>query len=332
MMQSSPPQAEAATVGVIGLGFLGRGIATCLLGHGLHVVGHALSDADHQKARQHIEKGIDELIEHDSFDPQLRTEWKSRYLEVQSLEPFKDCQLVIESISEDLAAKQLLFEQIEQVIDPKTPIASNTSALPITLLQSQRKHPERFIGMHWAEPAHATGFLELISGEQTSAETLQAVFEFGKRIGKDPSIVSKDVPGFLVNRMGYALYREALALLESGVADAETIDRSFRNACGLWATMCGPLRWIDLTGGPEAYAKAMAPVLPSLNNQTNVPQTIQQLADQGARGIINGHGFFEYTEEEAEAWRTRYRDHAWLVSKLMRRYDSSKESPGTESE
>jgi len=87
-----------------------------------------------------------------------------------------------------------------------------------------------------------------------------------RRLGKEPSVLQKEIPGFIVNRIGYAMYREALSLLEAGVADAETIDRSVRNALGLWATVCGPFRWIDLTGGPELYAKAMQHVLPTLNN------------------------------------------------------------------
>jgi 3-hydroxybutyryl-CoA dehydrogenase len=200
------------------------------------------------------------------------------------------------------------------------PIASNTSALPISHLQRGRKHPERFLGMHWAEPAHATRFMELIRGEHTSDTAFQAAAQLAKAIGKEPCLVEKDVPAFIANRIGYAMYREALNILEMGVADAETIDRSCRNALGLWATICGPLRWMDLTGGPAAYAKAIRAVLPSLSNATELPKTLQDLVDSDAQGIANGRGFYEYNEEQARQWEELFLEHAWTIRELMNRY------------
>src|SRR5262249_40054722 len=139
---------------------------------------------------------------------------------------FADCHFAIESVPEDLAIKQQVFDRIEAAVGADVPIASNTSALPITLLQRGRKAPARFLGMHWAEPAHATRFMELIRGEHTSDDAFQIAAELARRIGKQPSLVQKDVPGFIVNRLGYAMYREALHLLESGVADVATIDEA----------------------------------------------------------------------------------------------------------
>ena len=130
--------------------------------------------------------------------------------------------------------------EIEAVVAADVPIASNTSALPITTLQEGRLHPERFLGMHWAEPAYATRFLELIRGQHTSDAAMTKANSLATALGKEPCVVAKDVPGFIVNRLGYAMYREAVNMLESGVADAATIDRAFRNACGIWASLCGP--------------------------------------------------------------------------------------------
>jgi len=181
-------------------------------------------------------------------------------------------------------------------------------------------HKERFIGMHWAEPAHATRFLEIIRGEQTSDEAFETAADLARRIGKEPSMVEKDVPAFIVNRIGYAMYREALNVLEMGVADVETIDRSVRNALGLWATMCGPFRWMDLTGGPALYGKAIEGVLPSLSNATELPKTMQDLREADAWGIANGRGFYQYTEEEARRWEELFRRHAWTVREVMNEY------------
>jgi 3-hydroxybutyryl-CoA dehydrogenase len=308
------------TVGVAGLGLLGRGIAACFLSHGFRVIGFTRSESTHAEARRYITQAIGELIEHAGFAPELADEWADRYLPVASCDKMGECDLVIESVIENADAKRKVFDQIESVVRPQVPIASNTSALPISLLQSDRKHPERFLGMHWAEPAHMTRFMELIRGEQTADEPFEAVAQMAGRIGKEASLVQKDVPAFVINRIGYAMYREALHILESGIADVETIDRSCRNALGLWATMCGPFRWIDLTGGPALYCKAIEGVLPSLNNSTELPETLKKLRDQDARGIANGRGFYEYTDEEAAQWEALFLKHAWNVRKLVDEY------------
>jgi 3-hydroxybutyryl-CoA dehydrogenase len=232
------------------------------------------------------------------------------------LDDFARCGFLIESIVESPEAKVTLFDQLEAIIAPNIPIASNTSALPITLLQRGRVHPERFVGMHWAEPAHATRFLELIRGEQTSDSCLQSAAILATRLDKDPCIVQRDIPGFIANRLGYAMYREACHLLTSGVADAETIDRSFRNSVGLWASVCGPFRWIDLTGGPVLYGRAMAAVLPTLSNETEVPEPIRTMMQQQAGGMRDGHGFFDYTPEQIAHWEEIYRRQAWRVREI----------------
>jgi 3-hydroxybutyryl-CoA dehydrogenase len=162
--------------------------------------------------------------------------------------------------------------------------------------------------------------MELVPGTHTNAATMQAAIKFARRCGKDPSVLAKDVPGFIVNRLGYAVYREALHLLEMGVADAATIDRSFRNSCGLWATVFGPFQWVDLTGGPTLYANCMERVLPTLSNATAPPESIRRLADSGASGIANGRGFYDYTPEQSKQADALFHEHAWTVRALLNKY------------
>jgi 3-hydroxybutyryl-CoA dehydrogenase len=307
-------------VGVAELGLLGRGIAACLLGHGFRVVAFTRKEATHREARNYIARAMEDLVRRAGFAEELSHRWVQRYEPVTSLEPLAGSDFVIESVVEDLPTKQKVFDQLEALVAADVPIASNTSALPISHLQRGRRHAERFLGMHWAEPAHATRFMELIRGEHTSDAAFNAAAQLAKAIGKEPCLVKKDVPAFIVNRVGYAMYREALNILEMGVADVETIDRSVRNALGLWATMCGPLRWMDLTGGPALYAKAIRDVLPTLSNATELPKTLQDLVDNDARGIANGRGFYEYTEEQVRQWEELFREHAWTVRELMNRY------------
>ncbi len=308
------------TVAVIGLGLLGRGIAACLLGHGFRVIGFGRSSQSHERAREYIARGLREMVEHAGFDNGLLHDWEDRYQETERFDNWPRCDFVVESIAEDTAEKQDVFNQVEEVVAAAVPIASNTSAIPITELQKGRRHPERFLGMHWFEPAHATRFLELVPGEQTSQATMQAAICLAKRCGKEPSVLNKDIPGFIVNRLGYALYREALHLLESGVADAETIDRSFRNACGVWSTILGPFGWIDLTGGPGLYGNCMQRVLPTLSNATELPEPIRRLAAEGAQGVTNGRGFYDYTPEEARRADELFHAHAWKARAMINGY------------
>ena len=306
------------TVGVVGLGMLGRGIAACFLAHGFRVVGFARTAGEHADARREIERDLGEL---------RAAGWEGRYLPTTRYEDLTECEFVVESVAEDASVKAEVFDRIEAAVRPDVVVASNTSAIPISALQAGRKHPGRFVGMHWAEPAHATRFLELIRGEHTTDQTLRAASELAGRLGKEPCVCRKDVPGFLVNRIGYAMYREALHLLDTGVADAETIDTAFRNAAGLWASLCGPFRWIDLTGGPELYARAMRPVLPTLSTTTEVPTPLRRLAEAGAKGVADGRGFYDYTPDEAERWRELHRRHARHATETLNQFHPLKGEP-----
>jgi 3-hydroxybutyryl-CoA dehydrogenase len=314
-------------VGVVGLGLLGRGITACFLGHGFEVVAFARNERSHAPVREHIGQMMDELVDLGGFDAGLRQNWPARYFPTTDYAALRDCSFVVESVLEDIAIKHEVFDRIETEVSATTIIASNSSAIPITQLQQRRQYPERFLAMHWAEPAHATRFMEIIRGEKTSEATIQTTLALARRLGKEPSLLQKEIPGFIANRIGYAMYREALSLLDSGVADAETIDRSVRNALGLWATVCGPLRWIDLTGGPELYAKAVQHVLPTLNNSTELPPVLKKLTQTGARGIVNGRGFYNYTPEEARCWEELYRRHAWRVAQMQNEYFPVKDNP-----
>lgn len=301
---------ESPTVGVVGLGLLGRGIATCLVSRGLRVIGFDLNPDVMAAAQAHMAAALDEMHVRKALPASLWQGWEDRYQSAESLTDLTECQFVIESVVEDLEAKRSLFARLEEILAVHIPIGSNTSALPISRLQSKCRHPERVIGMHWAEPCHLTRFLEVIRGDKTDDATTQAAIQLGELAGKEPSLVQKDVPGFIVNRLGYAMYREAFWLLEQGVADVETIDRSFRNALSVWADVAGPFRWMDLTGLP-AYASVMEHLLPELSRSTDVPHTMKELVASGARGIANGRGFYEYTPEEAKRWEQILTENVW---------------------
>lgn len=297
------------TVGVAGLGFMGRGIVASLLAQGVPVVGYDTRKESFELTRKNVEVAIEELIERLDYPASLRDTWQANFTEAASPQDFAQCDAVIESIIEDVDAKSALFDQIEAAVGPGVIIASNTSALPITQLQQNRKHPERFVGLHFCEPVHVTRFLEVIPGEHTSDATFNAAMELGKVMAKDPSLVQKDIDGFIINRLGYAIYREAMHLLEQGVADVETIDRTFRNVAGIWAMSCGPFRWIELTGGLPLYAGILERMMPKLASNTQLPSKIKQMVERGEH-------LYDLTDEQRKQWESELREATWLVRKF----------------
>lgn len=313
------------TIGVVGLGLLGRGIAACFAGRGFEVIGceatrDRLADAETDVARL-----IGEAREYAGV-PTV-----GRFVPTTDLQTLASCSLVVESVVEDAEAKQTVLARLEGVVAPTAILATNTSAIPITHLQKGLRHPERFLGLHFGGPAHVTRFLEIIRGEHTSDDTCVRAEQLARRIGKEPCLCQKDVPGFLVNRIAYAMYREAFHLVDTGVADADTIDRAVRNALALWAGICGPFRWIDISGGPELYARAMTGVLPTLCNSTELSPTLERLRNEGARGTANGRGVFDYAPEDEARWAKLWNDNALRASRRLDELfptgpDASKES------
>ena len=293
-------------IGVVGLGPLGRGIVACCLSRGFAVVGidreqsnrELLSDYLPEAASQCLEAGV--LAAKDAADWQARLELSGNLASIG-----RAC-LVVEAIEEDLESKQQFLQEVERIIAAEVPVGSNTSAFPITALQEGCKHPERIFGMHWSSHGHVTRFMELTPGEQTSSQTMAFAADMAARLGKEPAILKKDIPGFLCNRIAYAMYREAVYLLESGVADAASIDRSFRNSVGLWAAMCGPLRVIDVMGGGAFFAESIKGVLPTLANSTELQATLQSYIDRNAKGPKNNIGFFDYSEGDEAEWAKRF--------------------------
>jgi 3-hydroxybutyryl-CoA dehydrogenase len=306
-------------IGIIGLGLMGQGIATCLLGHGYHVIG---VDADKRRLEEttaHVRAAFAELKRQKLLDPKASSNWKRRLTVTCSAGDLASCGMVIECVREELELKQSIFAELEAIVSPKAVIASNTSSLPISLLQAGRVRPERYIGMHWGEPAQIMRYLEIIPGRQTSKATQRAALKLGISCGKEPAVLKQDIRGFLSNRLMYAMLREACYLVEAGIADVKTVDQSFRNDIGWWALLAGPFRWMDLTG-ITAYAAVMEGLLPELSNSTEVPLMMQQMVRRKAQGIANRKGFYSYTAASAKKWEQDWVQFTYDMRQLAERY------------
>lgn len=305
-------------VGVVGLGLMGCSICTCLLmaGHPVVAVAPIPADMGHALPRihEHLSKSKEEgMVDRDP-------EYYLKNLTVtEDYSKLKPCQLVIECTIENEDIKKTVYEKIESYIDGDALLVSNTSAIPISLLQKLTTKPERFFGLHWAEPSHTTRFLEVICGDLSDEKKGEYLYELSHRWGKEPTLVRKDIRGFITNRLMYAMYREAFYLVENGYASIEDIDRACRNNAGYWMTLVGVFRWMDLTGVP-AYHNVMKDLFPTLNNNTEVPKLIDDIVKAGGRGVANAKGFYSYTPEEARLWEETFRDFSYEIRELALKY------------
>jgi 3-hydroxybutyryl-CoA dehydrogenase len=305
-------------VGVVGLGLMGCSIVTCLLIAGHPVVGIAPVAADLDHAEKRIKGHLDGALEHGLL--QHDTEYYlGRLLITQDYSALHSSQIVIESTLEDLKIKEDVLKKAEAAIASDAILASNTSAIPISTLQRFTTHPERFFGLHWSEPAHTSRFLEVICGEKSNASLADYLYEIGHQWAKEPILVRKDIPGFITNRLMYAMYREAIYLVENGYATVEDVDRSCRNNAGFFMTLVGIFRWMDLTGVP-AYHKVMKDLLPTLNNSTEIPKLIDDIVKAGGQGVANGQGFYDYEPGEAKLWQETFAAFTYEIREIALKY------------
>jgi 3-hydroxybutyryl-CoA dehydrogenase len=316
-------RAKLQPVGLVGLGLMGRGIATCLVANGIEVVAY---DRDRRRAAaavRHVEEALDELARRKLATRSRLRGWRDRFHISRGFDGLAPAAFVVESVNENLDLKREIYRQLEAIVADTAVLASNTSSIPISVLQNGLRNPARFIGMHWGEPAQIMRYLEVIPGDQTSQAAIDATLTVGKACGKQPTLLHRDIRGFLSNRMMYAMIREAFHLVESGIADIETVDRSFRNDIGYWATIAGPFRWMDLTGIP-AYAAVMEGLLPQLSNGTEVPALMKKALKDRREGVGNAKGFYSYTKASARRWEKAWVDFTYEIRKLADRYDEEK--------
>lgn len=217
-------------VGVVGLGLMGSSIVVSLLASGYRVIAVAPIAGEKQKASAHLQN----LLHHTAKAGMLSTGIESCMQSLELVEEYdklSECGVVLECVIEDKVIKELVYRRITDVVTPDTIIASNTSALPISELQELVPNPSRFLGVHWAEPAYMTRFLEITCGKGTDAALGPLMVSLGEAWGKEPTLLTKDIRGFITNRLMYAVYREALALVEQRHPRTGIISKYFIRIC-----------------------------------------------------------------------------------------------------
>jgi 3-hydroxybutyryl-CoA dehydrogenase/5-formyl-3-hydroxy-2-methylpyridine 4-carboxylate dehydrogenase len=211
-------------------------------------------------------------------------------------------EIVVEAIPEKLELKQQVLAAVEPQISTETIIASNTSGIPITKIAAELEHPERVIGWHWSNPPHLIPMNEVINGERTAPEVTAAIEELTRRIGYHPVTLKKEVPGFVENRVLYAIMRECLALVDEGVIDVEGLDLCVKWGIGYKLAVIPPIQLLDMAG-LDIYTSVASFLNADLSNESGISSTATGLRDAGRLGIKTGAGFFDYTPERINELR-----------------------------
>jgi 3-hydroxybutyryl-CoA dehydrogenase len=319
-------EADDSAVAVVGLGLMGRSIATCLLSAGHRVIGVTDDLAASADVPERIREALAEMAAEGLLaDPAEAL--MQRFRITGALEDVAGVEIVFESVTEDIKLKRELILELERVVSANCILATNTSAIPVSLLQEDAQHPERILAVHWDDPAYVRRFLEIVPGRATSRECIEHITALASRWGKEPSVLRREIRGFITNRISYAMFREACHLVDSGVCTIEDVDRAMRTDVGWWMPLAGPFRYMDLMG-VEAYHRVMRDLLPDLSTDTGIPKLIRDVVDGGGRGIKNGRGFYSYSQDEAKRWEHRFREFNYKMRRLSAEYsDLLGESP-----
>jgi 3-hydroxybutyryl-CoA dehydrogenase len=285
---------------VIGSGTMGVGIAASFLASGAKTI---LLGRDLQKARLGLTQ-VEGCA--DSINPAWRE--SNPQLLAGTISEWADWQntdLIIETISERLDLKQALFNDLDQRVPPNIPIGSNSSGFPISDIAQGLKTGHRMFNTHYFMPAHIVPLVEVVLGKQSDPQMAEHVCDLYRKHGKKPVLVKRDIPGFLANRIQHALMREALSLVQEGIASPDDVDTAVRYSFGFRYAAVGPMTQKEISGW-EGMALAAQVIYPSLSNITAPPACVMDLVQSGKTGMGKGAGFREWSAAEAGQMKQVY--------------------------
>jgi 3-hydroxybutyryl-CoA dehydrogenase len=290
-----------ARIAVIGAGLMGHGIAQvfALAGHDVAIYDPVMASLDSVKAR--ILTNLRDL-----GDDQSAVERVQPTPELAAA--VRDADYVVEAVLEDVALKQKLFVEIERHVRPDAILASNTSVIPITRIMEGLKDRTRALGTHWWNPPYLVPLVEVIGTRWTSQQAIDWTIALHKDAGKMPVHVKKDVPGFVGNRLQHALWREAIALVEHDICDAETVDTVIKASFGRRLAVLGPLENADLVGTDLTLAIHQT-VLPDIEHRPGPSPYLEELVEKKKLGFKSGEGFRTWSTEQQAELRAKVLQH-----------------------
>jgi 3-hydroxybutyryl-CoA dehydrogenase len=285
---------EIKTIGVLGAGAMGSGIAQIAAQAGFNVILRDIEDRFVEGGIKNIDKFLSKSVEKGKMSADDKKAVMGRIKGTTKMTDFKDADFVIEVIIEVMDVKKKAFAELDTIVKPGVIIASNTSSMSITEIASATKRPEKVVGMHFFNPVPLMKLVEVIRGVKTDDETTKTTLELSKKLGKEPVEVKVDVPGFLANRLMIAVAIEAIKLYEQGIASKEDVDKAAK--LGLNYPM-GPFELMDMTGIDINYhvMDYFAKELPK-ELKWDPPLAIKNMVKGGLLGRKTGKGWFDYSK------------------------------------
>lgn len=288
---------EMKEVAVIGAGIMGHGIAQLCAQAGKKVFLIDSSAQVFEAARIRIQKSVEMLLQNGLIEAAQADAALANVSFGSQLEDAASADLVFEAIPERAEFKKSLFQQLDRVCRPDTVFASNTSAIPITLLAEFSCNPQRVIGTHFFNPAQLIPLVEVITTEKTSPIVCDLVMEFLRVAGKKPVHVARDIPGFIGNRLQTAIAREAISLVQKGIATPEGIDTVVKHSIALRMLFSGPLEQRDLNG-LDTHMSITQTLYPDLEDAKEPLPLLREKVENGELGLKTGKGFFDWTNKD----------------------------------
>lgn len=284
---------------ICGAGLMGKNIAYVMTSNPEFEV--TLYDTKEQEPREGIRKSTRELVEKGIITSEEVEERLKRVHFTADIDnpAVKNADIVIEAVFEDMDIKREIFKNLEERCSEDTIFCTNSSVMSPSEISQNLKHRERFVGTHFWNPAHLIPLVEVIKSDATTDAAAQTMMDIFEAVGKRPVLCKKDVPGFIANRMQHALWREAVYIVEAGIADAKTVDDAVKYSFGLRLPQLAPLENADMVGLDLTY-NIHKTVLNDLCDSHEPSPLLAELKDEGKLGFKTGEGFQKWTEDEQE--------------------------------
>jgi 3-hydroxybutyryl-CoA dehydrogenase len=296
---------EKARIAVIGAGLMGSGIAQVFAAAGHQVVLQDAYTEALERAPGVIRSNLNFLADSGLCSAGAVEEAVGLVSTTADLaEAASGAAFVVECVFENLELKQQVFEELDRVCPPGTILCSNTSVMSITEIGRRTQHKERVVGTHFWNPPYLIPLVEVVRTEHVSSAVVDKTMDVLRSAGKHPIDCKKDVPGFVANRLQHALWREAISIVEHGIADAATVDESIRYGFGLRLPILGPMENSDMVG-LDLILSIHDYILPHLEASGEPSPLLKRKVESGDLGFKSGRGFFDWPPEAVEASRKR---------------------------